>query len=89
MSDWGSNTGAKVVSWRACRANRIIESDIDKTKAAWDVFEEMQFNYHYVLQLQPSARRDDEKPLNVLNNAVFLDIFILFSSCWLLKSDSK
>jgi len=36
--------------------------------------------------LKPSASGDDEKPFSVLNNAVFLDIFILLFSCWLPKS---
>ena len=59
------------------RANRIqvTESGIDKTKAAWGVFEK-QFNYAYVLEFEPSASGDDENPLNVLNNAAFLDMFI-------------
>jgi len=39
--------------------------------------------------LKPRASGDDEKPFNVLSNAVFLDTFILFSSCWLPKHDSR
>jgi len=34
----------------------------------------------YLLKLQPSAKGDDRNLLSVLNNAVFLDIFILFLS---------
>jgi len=59
---------------------RIIESDIDKVKAAWGVFEEMHFNYYCVLEFQPSAGGDDKKPFNVLNNSIFLDMFVLFLS---------
>jgi len=46
------------------------------------------FNCCCVLEFQPSASGDDKKPFNILNNAIFLYIFILYFSCWLPKSDS-
>jgi len=39
----------------------------------------------YLPELKPSASGNDEKPINVLNNAIFLDIFSVSSSCWLPK----
>jgi len=37
----------------------------------------------------PTNSGDDEKPFNVINNVVFHDIFILFSSCWLSKNAAR
>ena len=45
------------------------------------MLDEIQFNYAYLVEFQPSASGDDEKPFSVLNNAVLLDVFTLFSSC--------
>jgi len=47
-------------------------------------------NYANLLEFQPSAGGDDETPFSVLNNAIFLDIFIsLTLSSRLAKSDIK
>jgi len=43
------------------------------------VFEKF-FKYIYVLEFQPNGSGDDERPFNILHNAVFLNILILFSS---------
>jgi len=83
---YGWLAATRVVSWWAHRANRIkwhwqCSLRVCLRKCSWTTSAYWWSSNQLLV--------GDEKPFSVLNIGVFLDIFILFSSGWLPKSDCK
>jgi len=77
MGDWGGDKGGLLTG---------AQSQQNNLKCRWQ--DHGSVGYVWGNRV-PTDSGDDEKPFNVINNVVFLDIFILFSSCWLSKNAAR